>query len=148
MSAPNSAVAFEALKTHLKTITVANGYRRNVTVDSGRPEIDATLANNLPMLMLAALDERVANDAAAEISAWSKAQLWERRILVTGGVKESSTWETDRDELLDDLRLALTRYERALTVEPVVFETPSEGKPVATFTLFVWIGYECNFIDR
>lgn len=146
MSTPAS-IAFQALKTHLKTITVANGYRQNVYVDSGQPETDATNDDNLPMLMLAALDERVANDQAGETNAWTKVQLWERRILLTGGVKESGDWETARDELLDDLRLALTRYERPLTVEPVVFETPSEGRPVATFTLFLWMGYECNFIN-
>jgi len=147
MSTPHSAVVFQALKAHLKTITVANGYRKNVTVNSGRPEIDVTLADNLPMLMLAALDERVANDQAGETNAWTKVQLWERRILLTGGVKESGDWEMTRDELLDDFRLALTRYERPLMVEPVVFEDPSEGRPIATFTLFLWMGYECNFID-
>ncbi|MBK8123924.1 MAG: hypothetical protein IPK54_10305 [Dokdonella sp.] len=146
MSAPNSAVAFQALKAHLQTITMANGYRQNVIVHSGRPEIDVTLADNLPILLLAALDERAVNNEASETNAWTKVQLWERRILLTGGVKESGDWETARDELLDDLRLALTRYERPLTVEPAVFDEPSEGRPVATFAMFLWIGYECNFI--
>lgn len=146
MSTPAS-IAFQALKEHLKTITVANGYRQNVNVDSGQPETDATNDDNLPMLMLLSLDERFANNDDTEIHPWSPMQFWQRRVLLFGEVSGKDDWETKRDDLLDDTRRALARYKKPLTVEPPTFEPPSEGNNVASFSMFVWFDYVLDYTD-
>jgi len=146
MSTPAS-IAFQALKAHLKTITVANGYRQDVIVDSGQPETDATNDDNLPMLMLLSLDERVTNNDDAEIHPWSPMQFWQRRVLLFGEVSGKDDWETKRDDLLDDTRRALARYGKPLAVEPPTFEPPSEGNNVASFSMFVWFDYVLDYTD-
>ena len=150
MTAPATA-ALQALKAHLETVTVANGYQINIAaVAIGRAALAVGSKAALPVITLTTLRDE-SPEGSGYIEAGSLHQSWTRLVQMEALIDGSDAWEADLDAALYDLRKALTRYKRPLLIGPPEFTPPALDATgsggTAALLMPLKIPYELSFFD-
>lgn len=150
MTAP-ATVALQALKAHLETVTVANGYQINIAaVAIGRAALAVGSKAALPVITLTTVRDDPP-EGSGYIEAGSLHQSWTRLVQMEALIDGSDAWEADLDAALHDLRKALTRYKRPLLIGPPEFTPPALDAAgsggTAALLMPLKIPYELSFFD-
>lgn len=138
----NAIDALLALKTHLETITTANGYPLTVcNVAMNRDALAIGSDAPLPMLTLFTqrdLFDQITDQGRGEIHVGRLNQSYRRIVELEGFVDVSTTgWEQALETLLTSVRLALFRYSHPLWMTAPVFLPPSQFTASFTITLII-----------
>lgn len=150
-----AASAFAALKAQLATIAESAGYRTTVaTVASRHDELDLGGNAPLPALLMQPVGDTPVESSGPveEIGAWQKSQTWDRKISLEGFVSGDGDYESALDDLLHDVRVALTGfginplYSNGPTFTPPNMDA-NEGGDVASFSLTLRYRYRFKHID-
>ncbi len=145
MSTPATTLLV-ALKTHLTMITTANGYRTTVgAVYTGRAALAVGTLITLPVLTLTPTRDDPDGDVAMAANWFQK---WKRAVEIEAILPETDNWDSDLDNLFDDLRLALSRFPAPLEIGSVVFYAPANGGDNASLVLPITYRYTTNYADN
>lgn len=150
-----AATAFASLKAQLATIAAGSGYRTTVGIVASRhDELDLGGNAPLPALLLQPINDTPveSNGPVEEIGTWQKSQTWDRKIRLEGFVSGEGDYESALDDLLHDVRVALTQYGiNPLYSDGPTFTPPNlganEGGDVASFSLTLRYRYRFKHID-
>lgn len=135
--------ALAALKSHLETITVSNGYETDVAaVAIGRAALAIGTKADLPVITLTTIRDDPAN---GPVEAALEHQTWMREVALEILAGEADGWESALDTALHDVRRALTRYSRPLTLVAVSFLPPADGGTYARVVLQLTYQYTVDF---
>ena len=141
MTVPATAT-LQALKTHLATITTANGYRTTVgAVYTGRAALALGTQMTAPVITLTSLRD----DPEAPAASWF--QTWKRTVELEAILPESTDWDANLDDVFDDIRKALVRFPIPLEFGSVVFFPPENGGDHAVLLLPITYSYVTNYAD-
>lgn len=150
MTAPATA-ALQALKAHLETVTVANGYQINIAaVAIGRAALAVGSKAALPVITLTTVRDE-SPEGSGYIEAGNLHQSWTSLVQMEALIDGSGDWDAALGAALHDLRKALTRYKKPLLIGPAEFTPPALDATgsggTAALLMPLKIPYELSFFD-
>lgn len=150
MTAPATA-ALQALKAHLETVTVANGYQINIAaVAIGRAALAVGSKAALPVITLTTVRDE-SPEGSGYIEAGSLHQSWTRLVQMEALIDGSGDWDAALDATLYDLRKALTRHKKPLLIGSAEFYAPALDATgsggTAALLMPLKLVYELNYFD-
>lgn len=134
----------QALKTCLETITVTNGYQTDVAaVAIGRAALAVGSKAALPVITLTSVRDDPAKGGAIEAGLW--VQTWTRTVQLEALVTTAENWDAVLDALWNDIRAALTSFQRPLTLSGASFNPPADGGDTAVLIVSASYSYRTNY---
>lgn len=142
MSSP-ALDALLAIKAQLETITVANGYAADVgDVFVGRAALAVGTKAALPALSLTTVRDDPEGDG---LDAGQWYQTWTRTVALEMLADGAGDWETALDAIIEDVRRALSRYPRPLSLGGIAFDPPADGGALARASLQLTYSYTTDY---
>lgn len=139
--------ALLTLRTHLLTITQANGYASTIqSVRTGRDALVTGSQADLPLLSLVTLADEPADGNEIEGGLGGAVQQWRRTVEMEGFIAVDDQWETALDALVDDIRRALVAYPSPLRIGRIAYTPPADnGGSVASFLMPLSFPYVLSY---
>lgn len=138
--------ALTALKAHLETITVGNGYATDIgMVAVGRAALAVGSKAPLPAVTLTTTRDDPTTGGAVQSGNWHQA--WTRTVELEALVSGADGWETALDAMIDDIRKALSRFPRPLNLSGISFIPPADGGAIAAAVMQLTFDYTADYSE-